>query len=128
MSTSAERMRRLRARRAAGLNPAEGTTLRPAGELLAPAVEETLAALELGERDAAAAQLARRYAQVIDQAADPAWAARWIGPLLLRALEELRATPVARAAGRAAPPRRGPNRVAQLRAAHVAAKARPSAG
>jgi hypothetical protein len=42
------------------------------------------------------AQLARRYAAAIDQAADQAWAARWLMPELLRVLVALRATPMAR--------------------------------
>jgi hypothetical protein len=41
MSTSTERMRRLRERRAAGLLPAEGQAPRDAADLLAPAVEES---------------------------------------------------------------------------------------
>ena len=81
-------------------------TLRDASELLWPAVAETLATLDLSSEHAAAAKLARRYAQVIDSmpdhaprgAPDQAWAMRWIGPLLLDALEALGATPRARAA------------------------------
>ena len=117
-------MRALRARRAAGLEAAPGAVLRDAAELLAPAVEETLAALELGERDAAAAQLARRYAEVIDEARDPAAALRVFGPLLAKALEALRATPAARWGARESPRREGPNKVAQLRAALAADRAR----
>lgn len=108
-------MRRLRERRAAGLLPVEGQEPRPGDELLAPAVEETLAALELGEADAAAAQIARRYAKVIDEARDPAWSARWIGPLLLQALQELRATPASRPAVKPGPGR--PTQLDKLRAA-----------
>jgi hypothetical protein len=83
--------------------------LRDASELLWPAVQETLAALDLGSEHAAARRLAQRYAQVIDglpdhdeytseRAHDQAWALRWIGPLLLDALVQLGATPAARAA------------------------------
>ena len=95
-------------------------TALPADEQLAPAVEESIEALKLGERDAAAAQLARRCAAVIDQAENPASALRWLGPLLLRALRELRATPAARPAGK--PERTAPNRIARLRAEHLAVK------
>ena len=73
--------------------------------------------VELAERDTAAAQLARLYAAVIDQAADPAYALRHLGPLLLRALGELQATPAARPAAK--PERSRPNQIERLRAAHV---------
>ena len=65
-----------------------------------------------------AVQLARRYAKVIDEARDAAWAARWIGPLLLACLAELGATPAAKAAldKAAKTPPQGPNRLDQLRA------------
>ena len=120
MSTSAERMRALRARRASAIEPAEGGGPRSADELLTPSVEETLAALELDGKDAAAAQLASVYARVIDEARDSAWAARWIGPLLLQALAELHATPASRKAGQPKEaPKRGPTRVSQLRQAHA---------
>ena len=117
MSTSAERMRRLRERQASALIPVDGPCPLPVADQLAPAIEETLGALQLGERDAAAAQLARGYARAIDQAADPAYALRHLGPLLLRALGELQATPAARPAAK--PERSRANRVAQLRAAHA---------
>ncbi len=110
-------MRRLRERRAASIEADPDRPLRDAGELLAPAVEETLAALELGEQDQAAAQLARQYARVIDQARDPAYALRWIGPLLQDVLTSLQATPMSRAKE---PPRRpGPSRLDDLRARRV---------
>lgn len=67
-----------------------------ADELLLPAVKETIAALDTDDTDAAIIRLAERYAQVIDECKDPAWAMRWIGPLLHDALESLGATPVAR--------------------------------
>ena len=113
-------MRRLRERRAAALIPVDGPSPLPEADQLAPAVAETIDALKLGERDAAAAQLALRYAAAIDQAADPAYALRHLGPLLLRALGELQATPAARPAAR--PGRAAPNRIAQLRAEHLVAK------
>jgi hypothetical protein len=68
-------------------------------EAIAPAVEETIAALELKAIDAGAVQLARRYAAVIDEAGDMrarASAMRWIAPQLLDVLESLGATPAAR--------------------------------
>lgn len=71
--------------------------LRDADDLLAPAVRETLAALDVQPADAAAVRLALRYAKVIDDHDDTAWAMRWVGPLLLDALEQLGATPAARA-------------------------------
>jgi hypothetical protein len=73
-------MRRLRERRAAAL-PIDGEPPRLRDELLLPAVEETLAALKLGESDRSATQLARRYAKVIDEARDPAWSLRHETPL-----------------------------------------------
>jgi hypothetical protein len=89
-------------------------TVRDAGELLAPAVEQALNALgdNLTESDAGVAQMARQYAAVIDssnghclscddadcnRAAGSSWSMRWIAPLLLDALEQLGATPAARA-------------------------------
>ena len=116
-SSSTERMRALRARRAAALVPADGQPPLPAEDRLAPAVTETLAALDLGPEHAGAVQLARRYAKVIDEAKDPAWAMRWIGPELLKVLEQLQATPMSRPK---APPERGPNRLDQLRASRGA--------
>ena len=71
--------------------------LRDTSELLWPAVAETLSQLDLTETDAGVAKLAERYAKVIQDHADQAWAVRWIGPLLLDCLEQLGATPAARA-------------------------------
>lgn len=98
MSTSAERMRRLRERRAAGLAPAADRVTGDPDDLLVPAVEVTVAALALGGADAGAAQLARIYASALDSAADQALAIRRFGPLLLDALRELGATPAAQCA------------------------------
>ena len=115
-------MRRLRERRASALIPVDGPCPLPEADQLAPAVEETLAALGLGAEHAAAVQLARRYSAAIDQAKDPAWAARWLGPLLLQSLEALGATPAAKAqlakGAKTAP--QGPNRLDQLRASRGA--------
>jgi hypothetical protein len=114
-------MRRLRARRAAGLQPVPVAQmhLRNAEDLLLPAVETTIAALQLGERDAAVAQLARAYAAAIDEASVPAYALRYLGPLLLKVLTALRAVPAARAGARPERPER-PGWVAQMRAEHQA--------
>ncbi len=114
-------MRRMRERRAAGLLPVDGQAPRDPDELLLPAVEETLSALQLTGQDTAAAQLARRYASVIDEARDAAWAARWLSPLLLDALVQLGATPMSRPKGKPVPA--GPNRLDQLRAARKATPA-----
>lgn len=80
-------------------------TVRDADKLLWPAVEQTLGSLELKDEDAAVAALAQLYAQTIDDLPgtaprgfpDRIWAARWIAPLLLDCLEQLGATPAARA-------------------------------
>jgi hypothetical protein len=91
-------MRRMRERQRQALEAApDAAGLRDAADLLAPAVEATIEALELGEQDAAAAQLARQYARTIDRAKDQGWAVRWLAPLLLAALTELGGTPAARA-------------------------------
>ena len=121
--TSTERVRDFRARQRAKLQAVDGgnESRDPPAPLL-PVVEASIAALELGERDTAAAQLARRYAEVMDNAKDPVWATRWIGPLLLRSLEELGATPKSRPSAKKAPGRE--NRVAALRSARAASKKR----
>ena len=127
MSTSTERMRALRARRATAIEAGAEGGPRDTAELLGPSVEQTLDALELDDKDAAAAQLTAVYARVIDDARDPAWAARWIGPLLLQALAELHATPASRKTGKVKEPaKRAPSRVAQLRQVHAASSKRPA--
>ncbi len=117
-------MRALRARRAASAEPREDV---PPLDPVGPAVEASIAALELGDRDQAAAALALRYAEVMDNAKDPVWATRWIGPLLLRSLEELGATPKSRPAAKKSPGAARENRVAQLRTAHASTKAKRTA-
>jgi hypothetical protein len=96
--------------------------LRDASELLWPAVAETLSQLDLGSEHAAARKLAQRYAQIIDEASDQRWAARWLMPLLLDTLGELGATPAAKARlTKGGKPADGkPNRLAQLRSARGA--------
>jgi hypothetical protein len=95
--------------------------LQVADRLIGPAVEESIAALDLDQVDAGAVQLARRYAALIDESDTPqlkAWALRWIGPLLLAALESLGATPTARARLKGGKtPDAGPSQLARLREA-----------
>lgn len=118
VSTSAERMRRLRERQAARLEAVPDAPRRDDDELLLPAVEQSLKALELGERDAGIAQVARRLASVIDDAQDPAAALRVFGPQLHKVLGALGGTPMARKGMPGKPQRQAPTRLAQLRAAH----------
>jgi hypothetical protein len=113
-------MRCLRERRTAGLIPVDGPAQLPVEDRLLPAVEETLAALELGENGRAAAQLAKRYAAAIDQAQNPAYALRWLGPLLLASLESLQATPMSRKAVR--PVGRQPSPLDRLRVVYASGK------
>ena len=128
MSTSTERMRRLRERRAAEhaaeLAPVPDASPRDPDDCLLPAVEASIGALELGERDQAAAQLARRLAAVIDEAASPFAALRWLGPELLKCLESLGATPAARAK---LPKPEAPRQPSQLDRLRSARAARPGA-
>jgi hypothetical protein len=113
----------MRARRKAALQAADAAeiALRPAGDLLEPAVRETLDALGLDGQDAAAAQLAVQMARTIDRCKDPSWGYRWLAPELLRILGELGGTPRARSK---ATQKRDPvrsaqaSRIQELRAAH----------
>jgi len=109
----------MRQRQRENLDPdPDAATLRSADSLLGPAVEVALADLGLEDSDAAAVQLARQYARVINQAKDQAWAYRWIGPELLRVLEALNATPAARSKLRkGSPAPQAPSKLEQLRAA-----------
>ncbi len=117
----------MRARRAAATGPGPLAGLRDAGELLAPAVAETVTALGLGGKDAAVAQLARRYAAAIDDAESPGAALRAFGPVLLKTLESMGATPAARAGKAAKPAARPPSRLDQLRDAREAPPRRRAA-
>ena len=114
--TDAERQRRLRERRAKLLEAAD-PVLRHPDDLLEPSVEQTLLSLELGEGDAAAAQLARRLARIIDRAESPTYAARWLMPILLDCLTALQATPLSRKAAK--PSRQGPSQLDELRMRRV---------
>lgn len=121
-------MRALRARRAAAIEPVADLAPRDPEDMLGPAVEVTLAALQLGPRDAAVAQLARRFAGAIDEAADPGMALARLGPMFLKILLALGAVPASRPAGKPGSLRpAGPNRVALLRAEHQKTK-RPGRG
>lgn len=98
------------------------TALRDASELLWPAVRETLTQVDQGSEFAAARKLAQRYAQIIDDARNEAWAARWLMPLLLDCLTELGVTPASKAAlTKGAKPADAPvSQLAKLRAARKA--------
>jgi len=120
-------MRRLRERRAAAIEPGGSPGLRDAGELLAPAVAGTVAALGLDGKDVAAVKLAGRYAAAIDGAESPGAALAAFGPLLLRVLESLGATPAGRAGLKAATPAKAaPSRLDLLRQASAQTHGRSS--
>lgn len=96
--------------------------LRAADALVAPAVAETVANLDLGPADAGTVRLTERLAAEIDSA-DPAMRATVLdrlGPRLLSCLEALGASPRARAQlGKGGTPRGG-GKLDQLRAARSA--------
>jgi hypothetical protein len=117
-TTSTERVRAMRERRRQAAEEADTAevALRPADQLLSPAIEQTLTALDLDGADTAAAQLVRQYARTIDRAKDQAYAMRWLGPLLLDGLTALNATPMARTKAKTASTgKRQPNALDQLR-------------
>lgn len=125
MSTSAERMRRKRARdageRRLALLPAPGAAPRDPDELLLPSVEASIGALGLGEADRGIAQLARALAAAIDGARDQAAALRVLGPELRKVIEAAGGTPASRARmpqGKA-PRRPAPSGLARLRDARA---------
>ena len=106
-------MRALRARRAAGIEAAEPGRVRNPDELLVPAVESSLEALNLDGRDAGAAALARLYASAIDGARNEAAALKVLAPGFLKVLTALGATP---SSGRRPLPAQEPSgRLAELR-------------
>lgn len=78
------------------------TMLRDVSKQLWPAVQQTLSQVDSdSDKDAAAAKLAQRYAQVLDETPDGKEyyaRLRWLGPELLKVLVELGATPASRAA------------------------------
>jgi len=97
--------------------------LRPADDLIGPAVAETINALQLAPEDAAAVQLARRYAAILDDAfALDDEVRTWgdLGPKLLSVLESLGATPKARAAALKGGASRVESRLAAIREARRA--------
>ena len=71
--------------------------IRDADTLIGPAVTNAVQALTLEPEDDAAVALARQYAAAIDDADNPADALEKLGPKLLSVLEQLGATPRARA-------------------------------
>jgi hypothetical protein len=109
MSTSAERMARLRQRQREALQAdPDAVRLRDAADLITPAIRQTVAELGLDGRDAGLAAMAVRLGQVLDEARDQAAALRHLGPVLLAALEAMNATPLSRAKaepGKPDPPR-----------------------
>ena len=119
MSTSTERITRLRQRQAEALQADPDARLRDADELLYPAVAASVEALGLGPEDTAAAQVALQLARVIDSARDQAWAMRWLAPNLMATLEALHATPMSRSKVKKNPAPAGPSRLDQLRAVRV---------
>jgi len=76
----------------------DGSHLKDADDLIWPAVQATLIALDLGDEFSAAKKLAQRLAQNIDAMTDQIYAMRWLVPELLKVLAELGATPAACAA------------------------------
>jgi hypothetical protein len=127
MSTSAERMRRLRERKTAGLEPVPDAAPRDPETLLLPAVEMTIAALGLGDRGAAVGALARTLAAAVDDAQNRTAALIKLGPVLLKVLNQMHATPASRPARKSpgrAPGGTGINPVRQLRAEHAARMAK----
>jgi hypothetical protein len=125
VSTSTERMRRLRERRAAdqaaALMPVPDAPPRDPEDCLLPACEATIAALRLDEPPfQAMAAMLRVLAQAIDEAADQAVAMRVLGPELRRVLEAVGGTPAARAKmPQRAPQRSAPSRIAIIRNEHM---------
>lgn len=91
--------------------------IRDATTLIGPAVNQTLQQLDLADEDQAATQLAVRYATAIDEADDPTDTLNQLGPKLLAVLEQLGATPKARAQITKGTPAGGTNRIAALHAA-----------
>lgn len=90
--------------------------LQLADDTMESAVAQTLEALTLGPMDAANALLARKYAQVIDQADDLAAAMDRYGPKLFACLEVLGAGHLPKTGGGNVPPA-GKTKLQQLREA-----------
>jgi hypothetical protein len=100
--------------------------LRDASELLWPAAKETVAVLDIDPdgKDALAVKAVLRIARIIDETSDAKQANvyRWLMPELTRLLEQLGATPAARAAMKknGKPGNAKPDGLAKLRAAREA--------
>lgn len=96
--------------------------IKSADHLMRTAVDETVHALGLDDKDVAAVRLAQFYADSIDGAngaKEIAWVLRWIGPLLLDCLSELGATPGARKNLKEKPVTHGVSQLDKLRAARA---------
>lgn len=107
-----------------GVKMASRERLRAADELLSPAVEQTVKALDPPESDAAVVALARILAKTVDRMSDSERAAM-IGqtaPQVLRVLKELDDRSRRRAA--AAPQQGTSNPVREMRRAYAARRAR----
>jgi hypothetical protein len=99
--------------------------LRDASELVYPAAYATVTSLDIDRdgKDALAAKAVLRIARIIDETSDAKQANvyRWLMPELTRLLEQLGATPAARAAmKKTKAPDAKPNGLAKLRAARQA--------
>lgn len=99
--------------------------LRDASELIYPSAYATVMALDIDRegKDALAAKAVLRIARIIDETSDAKQANvyRWLMPELTKLLEQLGATPAARAAMKKTKPADGkPNRLQQLRDARGA--------
>lgn len=93
-------------------------TVRSADQLIQASLADTLAALDLTAKDAAAARLAAEYAQAIDLCCGNPDVLDKLGPKLLAVLDALGATPAARAKIKGGKPGDAkPDRLAELRAA-----------
>ena len=105
-----------------GVKMARKTALRSADELLSPAIERTVQALDPPDSDDAVVALARILAKTVDRMTDAERAAM-IGqtaPQLLRVLVELEQRALER---RKVMPKRQPSRLDEMRAARAAADA-----
>lgn len=96
--------------------------LRPADNLLAPAVQEAINAAKTEPVDVGAVKLALTYARAIDDASPDEHSDTLanLGPKLLAALEQLHATPKSRTVGKGGTPSRAESRLAAIRAARPA--------
>jgi hypothetical protein len=99
-----------------------GEGLRSTDGMMLPAVLEAIDALEVDDIDAGVVRLAKAYAESIDHGRcfhcdSKLSVLESLGPKLLAALEQLGATPAARAKLKGGGAQRGDNRLTALRAA-----------